>query len=48
MNRILLLVAILAPAAAIAEIPAWRNAQGAGRGTYTVAVLGDTHFDAAP
>ena len=29
--------------------PAWRNAPAAeGRGTYAVAVLGDTHFDAAP
>ena len=28
--------------------PAWRNAQGAARGNYTVALLGDTHFDAAP
>jgi hypothetical protein len=36
------------PAAAPADPPAWRNAQGAGRGAYAVAVLGDTHFDAAP
>ena len=29
--------------------PAWRNAPAdAGRGAYAVAVLGDTHFDAAP
>ena len=31
-----------------AEPAAWRNAQGAARGAYTVALLGDTHFDAAP
>ena len=37
------------PMSANAATPPWRNAgKDAGRGTYTVAVLGDTHFDAAP
>ena len=35
--------------AAPATTPAWRDvAANAGRGAYAVAVLGDTHFDAAP
>ena len=28
--------------------PAWRDAHGASRGVYNVALLGDMHFDAAP
>ena len=54
MNRprsLLLATALCAPIAGTAQPadpPAWRDAQGAARGAYTVAVLGDTHFDAAP
>ena len=43
-------VAALAGTTAIpGRAPAWRDAPaGSGRGSYAVAVLGDTHFDAAP
>ena len=43
-------VAALAGTTAIpGRTPAWRDvAADAGRGSYAVAVLGDTHFDAAP
>ena len=49
MKRLLPLAVCLVSAAATAdETPAWRDVRGDGRGAYTVAILGDTHFDAAP